>query len=289
MKQKVVLYLALLLFTACEKIETTKVNNLNNGKIYVIGHAGEGFYSHVNHYPFNSKGSISRAFKFHRVDGVEIDFQLTRDHKGILYHDDYLDTQTDCGGSVYHFDYDDLLKCRYTSDIFPALFQNEHLIGLDEVYRLAREVPDPKPILFLDIKLNPTALDIDIEAYKDSMVSFLTSSIMDYQADKIHFISEDESLLIKLKKASPISHFHIAGGQAQRQIHLAIQHGFTGIIGTEDDYEKEDTAEAHRNNLSVTLFSVYSLDDINDVLELNPDYIQTDNIPLLQSVLSRPN
>src|SRR5690606_7743234 len=160
--------------------------------------------------------------------GVEVDFQLTKDHQGILYHDDYLDTQTDCGGPVFTLNYEDLLKCRYSSDIFPALFQNEHLIGLDVVYKLTAEI-SPKPMLFLDIKITPTSLHIDVEAYKDSMVSYFSQSILNYKADKMHFISEDENLLIKLKKISPSSHFHIAGGDAGRQINLAIKHGFSGI------------------------------------------------------------
>ena len=270
---------------SCEKIEVDEIHNLNNGKVFIIGHAGEGFNSHINHYPFNSKGSISRALNFHKADGIEVDVQLTKDHRAILYHDDYLDTQTDCGGSIYNFNYEDLLKCRYNSDIHPSLFQKMYLIGLDEVYSLCMNIPEPKPMIFLDIKLNPTNLNIDMEAYKDSLVADLIQSIQNYIPEKVHFISEDVDLLKKFKALTPESKFHLAGGNSKFQISTAITNGFTGIIGTEDDYETEDTAEAHRNNLTVTLFGVTSLDDIDDALELNPDYIHSDNIPLLQSVL----
>ena len=156
---------------------------------------------------------------------------------------------------------------------------------MNEVYTICNKIPDPKPIIFIDIKLNPTNLSINQEAYEDSLVANLIASIQHYLPEKIHFISENVNLLNKFKALSAESKFHLAGKDAKKQISTAIINKYTGIIGTEDDLEQEDTAEAHRNNLTVTLFGVTSLDDIDDALELHPDYIHSDNIPLLQSVL----
>lgn len=285
MKIEITLGFILLFCISCEKVEIDAIDNLHNGKVYVIGHAGEGFSSHINHYPFNSAGSISRALKFHRADGIEVDFQMTKDYKGILYHDDYLDTKSICSGSVFEHSKSQLLNCRYSSGIYSSLFKNEYLIDLQEAFSICLEMPDPKPIVFIDIKPNPTHLPVNREAFMDSLSQLLSGSLQNYIPEKVHFISSDPGLLIKIKNKAASSYFHIEGGKARDLIRIALEYNFDGIVLTEDDIEAEDSHYAHDKGLYVTLFGVRNLDDIEDALEVHADFIHTNNIPLTQSVL----
>ena len=86
---------------SCEKVDLDGINNLNDNKITLIGHGGIGFESAQNPLPHNSITSLTKAIDAYGVEGVEADIQLSADDKIFMYHDNTLESGTDCGGCVF--------------------------------------------------------------------------------------------------------------------------------------------------------------------------------------------
>ena len=142
----------LVVLSGCEKIEQDKIQNLNNGKIFVIGHGGSGFQSYFNPLPANSLIAISQAIEGLHADGVEVDVQLTADKQLVLYHDEFLQTQTNCSDCISDQTAEEVLKCRYNRDASNTLRKQEQLITLETVLQKFASYPQ-KPQIFIDTKL----------------------------------------------------------------------------------------------------------------------------------------
>ena len=283
--KRLLIFLFVVVFAGCHKGDIGVIDNLNNGKVYVIGHGGEGFSSYRNQYPFNSEGSIVRAIKLDLADGIEVDVQLSRDCQNILYHDNYLDTKTNCSGSVFEADLAQLKQCRYSDGFYSALFIEEYLIDLDRAFSICNEMPDPKPFVFVDLKPNMTQLPIDMIAYKDSFAANLAGVVGNYHPERIHFISADADFLSRIKALIPGSYYHIESDKTEILIEKALQYDFDGIVLARTKSTPEDARNVHAKGLYVTVFEVTTQKDIREALKMNPDFIHTDNIRLTRTII----
>ena len=92
----------LLLFYSCKK-------KTDFDSVKLIGHAGMGISIQNSFYHDNSKESIDLALSMNGCDGVEVDVQISLDTSVWLYHDPYLQSETNLSGSI-SFKYDDELN-----------------------------------------------------------------------------------------------------------------------------------------------------------------------------------
>ena len=103
--------------------------------------------------PENTRLALQRAIE-DGFEWAEIDLQLTRDGKYVLYHDSKLDGKTDGAGRVADYSLADLKKLDAGSWFAPR-FAGERLLSLQEAFEIARN----KINLYLDCKaINPESL-----------------------------------------------------------------------------------------------------------------------------------
>ncbi len=127
-------FLLFILF-ACTKSEYVK-------NILVLGHAGMGLSMDNSIYHDNSKEAISLALNLPTSNGVEVDVRLSADGTLWLYHDEWLEAETNGKGCVS--EQSDL----QLSELSYQTLKHEKLVKLMDVLPLLNE----DQTLFLDLK-----------------------------------------------------------------------------------------------------------------------------------------
>ncbi len=272
------------LAAGCDKIEPERIDNLNNGKILVIGHGGSGFQSYFNPLPANSLASISRALDNLQADGVELDAQLTADKKLVLYHDEFLQTQTNCSDCITGQTAEAVLKCRYNRNAGNNLKEREPLITLETV--LARfAAAQKKPQVFIDSKLL-NACDPEKLPPISDFAEAVTELIAKYHAFSwTHIESNSVPLLLTLKAKDSRLQLSYYTRNPAADIPEVARLGFGGITVFNHEITAAQVQQAHAQNLFVAILGIKSRSGLLNTIKKNPDAIQTDNVPLLINIL----
>lgn len=283
---KLLIYLIpVVLFFSCTKAEK-EIFNLHGGKVFVIGHGGAGFENAYNYLPENSMASFERAIVFYNSDGVEVDVQLTKDNELVLYHDDHLETQTNCVGCIRDKNSDELLQCRYTKNFTTAVLTDERLISLRNLFeRFASR--NPRPFIFLDTRLftdcylNENYEDL-LEVYSDAILSIINE--YSYQQD-IFIESPSVAFLKKMQSKQPGLKYLIDSSEFDSVLDSVLVNNFYGIVADNSKITREQVKTAHDNNVNIVIFNVRSRNSNLEAVNKHPDYIQTDAILVLQQIL----
>jgi glycerol-3-phosphate cytidylyltransferase len=78
-----------------------------------------------DYFPENTIGSILETFKNSKYDGIEIDIQLTKDNKWIIYHDNSLLRLNGLNKEVSKTDYSDINSITWKGNSFPVNLLSE--------------------------------------------------------------------------------------------------------------------------------------------------------------------
>lgn len=291
--RKFIFYLSIgfaIALTGCKKVDPAVVRNLNNGNIWVIGHAGVGFQTGRNPIPSNSEFSVGKAIEAYNADGSEIDIQFSKDSVLVLFHDELMDQQTDCFGCVSEKNFSEINKCSYRQDFAVNAFTKVPVISFEfilEKYKNSKY----KPLLFLDIKIfdgcnqtSPSYLQTYAKELVRVLLEYELSDRAYIETDNVTFINyvrlfDSERKLKILRSAT--------GANYEESKKFALENKLDGIEIYNNSITKSNVADAHSNNLMVIIFNTKDLKSIVDAVEKHPDGIETDNIPLLQNVLSK--
>jgi len=275
---------AFLLITWQCQPETHQIENLNGNVIGVIGHGGSGLTSLNNPYPENSYTSIVHALFAYDADGVEVDVQLSHDQDLMLYHDLHLESSTSCTGCIFQYTAEELCNCEFHNS---NTIGGEKLIRLSKITQLLRE-SGSKKMVFLDVRAFPTCDESTMKFGEYQAI--LAARISEAMNDKVHkelMSAESDNLILldELKRLQPSAHLFLDCKISDEKIAIAKAHGFFGLVCYNNETSKEDISKAHSQNLRVVLFDVRSRASTIDAISKNPDFIQTDNIPMLQQLL----
>ena len=71
-----------------------------------------------NYYPENTLGSINEALSSEKYDGVELDINLTKDNKWIIYHDSNLLRLNSINEDVSNINFSDINKIEWKGNHF---------------------------------------------------------------------------------------------------------------------------------------------------------------------------
>ncbi|GEO06582.1 hypothetical protein AAE02nite_42460 [Adhaeribacter aerolatus] len=278
------LALIVVILAGCEQVEPASIQNLNNGKILVIGHGGSGFQSYFNPLPANSLASINSAVARLHADGVELDVQLTSDKKLVLYHDEFLQTQTNCSDCISGLTADEVLKCRYNRDVSNRIKEQEPIITLETVLQKFAAYPQ-KPLIFIDCKLLNTCNPAQTPHPAD-FAEAVATLVNKYNAYAwTHVESSSVPLLQALYARDSRLWLSFYTRNPAADIPEAARLGIKGITVFNNEITAAQVQEAHRRGLFVTLFGIKSRSGLVNTIRKNPDAIQTDNIPLLINIL----
>jgi glycerophosphoryl diester phosphodiesterase len=266
------------LFQGCKKDSRWKIDNLNGGRITILGHAGCGFASLNNPVPENSMASIKKAIGFYNAEGVEVDVQLSADNILFLYHDTYLNTATDFQGCIRSHSAAELNTCQYNNS-------DEKLASLEEClsYCAAQEYP---PAVFIDTRLDLTCeTNLDyyqfIAAYAESLYEIIT----EYHAESWVSVESSDPDFLNLIKAKNNSIALYLDDMIPDNINIVLQNQFRGIVVSNRKCTAEQIKEAHSKGIYICIFEAYTRAELKDAIKKSPDIIQADNITLLKSLL----
>lgn len=275
----ILLVVNILLFNACQKPSI----DLTNHNIKIIGHGGMGFESPENSLPHNSVGSITKAIEGHSIDGVEIDIQMTKDSVLFMYHDQLLETMTNCNSCVSEYDSVQLNDCQFRSAFTLNSFTNEELVMPLEfiIERFSKRTI--KPDIFLDTRTTTACLP----QYKlASIARSLSNLISKYEAqDWIKIESSNLNFLSICKNLNPDLKLHWETMINEQNINIAISNNFDGFTIINSSVSSDDIDLVHQSNLHVSVFGAKIRENMIDAINKNPDYIYTDNIELLKQIL----
>lgn len=280
------LVLVLVLSATCKKVDLTATKTLEAGRILVFGHGGSGFPTEKNPYPPNSASSVFRAIDFLGADGVEIDVQLTRDSVVVLYHDQDLITQTQCVGCIANKDFSYLSGCQYRG-YYQYKPNSEGIAQLTDI--LERFSKYQKiPLVSINVHLTYDCLSFDeLMPYFITFAKSLERIISKLKAHEWAYVeSENQDFLKLLGGIDPDLQLYFDAPVTSTTIEQCLKNNWKGLVSPLDEAPKEMVASAHSKKLKVAVYHVKLRKDIKHSIEINPDFIQSDNILLLKKYLS---
>ena len=274
------LVLLLSFFTGCEK-KNWDINNLNNGKIEIIGHKGSGTSSASNPVPDNSMQSFRNALELYGADGIEMDVQMSKDGVPFLYHDEVLDTKTNMQGCISSYTAVELKECRYNNS-------NEQLASLEECLVYCYSLKQ-MPKIFIDTK--PEFI-CNSEGYSAQQVldwygAHLFEVFDAYNLYNHAYVESGTAVLIDYLKRRDNRIRFMLNGVIPDHLPLVDSMQIYGMMLGNGDIDAARVNLAHSHNLRISLFAVNNKNDAKEAIAKSPDFILTDDILLLKQLLDQ--
>lgn len=235
----------------------------DRGTVKIIGHGGAGAESP---FPANSELSVAAAGAM-RIDGIEVDVQLTADSVLVAYHAGDLDGMTGCSGKINARTWAELRPCPVVVD------------GV--AYPIARV--DSLVLAGGGARGSEFTLDCKLFAQGDwwAYLHAFANAIADldkHRAAKSSIIVECQvtDFLDLVKDKRPGISTYLYAKQFGGAIDTALAHQYTGITIDNSLITGAQVAEARERGLAVTLFGAGTALGHREALGKQPDRLQTD-------------
>ncbi|MEN9523570.1 MAG: hypothetical protein RL065_1947 [Bacteroidota bacterium] len=267
--------LILLIFSCKHDKSIFSVDNLNNGKVECFGHGGMGIQWK---FPIDSKPSLQEVLSFN-ADGTEMDVQMTKDSILVFYHDADLQSSTLCNGVINDKTWNEIVNdnCRFNSPLSTTL----NITSADDFFA---SVTNRSQFIFtFDTKLYNSQLDYN--NYLATFARAVKRLVRKYNLEKNLFVEvQDEQLLNYLQSTIPELHYFFYAS-FDKAFQIAKQYHLHGITINFEDISSAQVDSLHAHNIHVTLFNMQSENDNLLALRKNPDYLQSDKINHLLSLM----
>lgn len=266
-----------------------RLNSKTNPYVFVVAHRGD-----WRNYPENSIGSLEGAIK-KKVDAVEIDIQMSKDGKLIVFHDKTLDRTTNGKGNVSDYTYEEVQNFRL-KDLFLTSYQ---IPSFEEYLKLAKG----RIILDLDIK------DDDIPFEKigflinkyDMFNQIIVRSYRDYHSAKKYYGKYLEKLIYFPSINSKTKNPHLFIEQYEKKINPIayvvsfsefnneIQQTFKNISENNDKIWVHSITDSRSGGHSDSNGVNNTSDSYGWLINQKIQFIQTDRPSLLINYLKENN
>ncbi len=264
--------LQLLLSVGCTKKDFT-IKNLNNDKIEAMGHGGMGTKVHC---PINTLKSVQTCIDA-GAEGTEIDVQMTKDEMLVAFHDETLNLATKHDGQIAEKNWSEISGAKYNT----AAAKRHELKSMEDLLNCLEF--DDNFLFTLDVKTTKDEISKD---YANSYVQKISALIDKFNlSDQVLVEFNRVELAKAMRKLRPDIKVFIYN-EYDFALEKAVELGAFGITCSVDWLTKEQVEKAHENNIRVTLFGCNSNKKNIKAIELNPDYIQTDELKHLLRVLN---
>lgn len=288
MKNKIYLLLIVSVsFLGCTSVETENIENLNNGEILKMGHAGLGFKSIVmpfNPYPTNGISALEKAMEY-GADGIEVDLQMTKDSVLVLYHDLTLEGSTNFEGCIQDKTWDEIKEAKYKMGFIYDLFHSDKILRLDSLLAWCQKF-DTYPHLHFDTRIHNACAEG--QPYSTELGPRLLQMLNAYYVpkDRILIITSTRAFLEYLQS---LDHPYDLSYEET----VNFEKGLDYVLDRQIDYltikpkliTEAQVAEAHRNNVKIVTFGAKSRSGNAKLIRLNPDVIHSNNVKVLSELL----
>ena len=263
---------------SCDTVKKNSVSPDQTQRTYAMGHAGMGFRN-----PFvspNSIKSFKKCFK-NGADGTELDVQLTKDGKLVVIHDGFLKTDS--------LDKEIISNLNWTGgieniEIETGFLQKHQIQSLDHVLNVFEN--DTNFMLSLDCKIIHASSQ-NKDRYVDQFVESLVNTISTAWADRIIIESRDIDFLNKLSNHQAKFKLFYLPENFQQGYDTVLQNEFTGMNIKMKNITKENIQIAREQGIQISVYNVNTRSKNKTVLAMAPDYIQSDRVGHLVSIIDR--
>lgn len=259
MHSKFTILLVLLVLFSC-----SKEKGFDNVK--VLGHAATGLENLNSVYHDNSKEAVEMALSMQGCEGVEIDIQLSKDGELWLYHDAFLNSETNGNGCISEN------EASYLDNLNYGSLHKEELIRLSE----------------LDlIQFKGKELFLDLRHYNECTSTFVSMTAMIQRLTELGMNNQaDITVNCILGNADWIEPFIAAGFKVYYSIYSKSEGEaanadyplLSGYIIKNKDISKDEVAWIRNTNKKVYIFEVRSPKGIRSAFKKYPDGILTDDL-----------
>lgn len=249
--------------------------------IKVYGHAGSGLKPEQYNFPANSLKSIKKAIA-DGADGVEVDVQMSKDSVLYLFHDDRLQGNTNGEGKIadlFCFELDDLF---YRKAYLGA--EHEPLLRLSELVDWIN-----KNQLNQGISLNIQHQEVaDQPQFDLSLILKVLEQTQRINTQSPIFIESTNTDQLE-ELVSRRTNEKIMWDTDLSEVHILIakSKSFDGIVSEYNKTTKELVKMARDAELLSVIFGLRIYPNIREAFALEPDFVQTDNVPMTLSLRDR--
>lgn len=237
-----------------------------NVQTKVYGHAGESIYKSRSKYPPNTVESINHAIKLD-VDGVEVDVQMTADFQLVAFHDGFLEENTDSDGCINSKNFSELANVKvYKSDY-----------GISLLKDVISEPLNKGVSVMLDIKHYNycSETEFDFTDFNDALNLVLVDftpeqrSLITINCRQYYLLSSitDPNLLISFESDLP-----------ETAIPLIIDGQMDMLCIKLNSVNQAIIDELNLKGIQSCIYNIKTNGEINRALELNPNWVISDNI-----------
>jgi glycerophosphoryl diester phosphodiesterase len=268
--KKISLFIAIAFAFSCERIEYFPDRPLAFEKTFIIAHKGGGNFD---------AGNTREAcmYGLERADGIEVDIQKDDDDNLWLSHTSSLPACGPFGESCF--------GSRRTNSIIQldtCLGNEINYTQLEWVFE-HMSINYPHSFLSLDVKpWKPCELaNINVGHEMNTMAEEIIRLATAYQIeDRVMVESESGDFLYYIKiHSDKIQTYLVTLGDLELGLSRALDAGFSGVsfqYKKNGPITKELVDLMRRKGLKIQLWTIEVADDIEEALELCPDFIQTD-------------
>ena len=228
--------------------------------VTIIAHAGNGLDMPSNPFPDNSTDAV--AFSINQgADGVEVDIQLSKDGKWILFHDDFLDGKTNLTGCINDYTAEELKSASL------SLYPSQHIHALEEISVDAH-------YLILDARHYVACSNKTHQL--DSIVTPLMNYIQSHPSTSIIINSNYIPLLDTLQKLGLTVSYDAVSSEDMKS--TAQSKAYPIYTMRNSEITSEDITNMHALKYKIVIFSVRSQEGNKSALAKHPDFLMTDKL-----------
>jgi glycerophosphoryl diester phosphodiesterase len=236
-------------------------------EVIVSSHAGESIYFKQNQFPPNSIQGVLTVSQDTRADAVELDVQMTKDNILVLWHDAYLDENSDLTGCIGDYDQGELAGAR-------SYGTNYEITKLSAAIQVAQNTG---VVLILDVKHYNFCAEtkIDYAAFNNAF----NDLILDLTA------LEKQNIIVNCRDVGLLQ--ALSDNEIQKSIES------DDLIFTEEILQNTDIelvfikleefnetwkAMLDENQAEFGLYNLNNRSNVNNALSFAPDYVISDKL-----------
>lgn len=276
-KISILLTIIVLSFSDCKQSNCYNTNVTTK----ILGHRGNGIQWSNDTLMDNTIPSIINAIRI--TEGVEVDIQMSLDETIWLYHDTYFLDSDSNSFSIPNLSDQQILI--FLSKKHPNVKFNT----LKELFEYFSK-NQIKKVISLDIKTfyNEKCFENTQASnnYQKEIGKKIIKLAQSYNLENQILIESDSKYLLDIfKKKSDMKTFLLGWSDFNNLVKIAKQKKYSGISHRYSDSEinEKNVLFAQKKGLEIQLWTPNSKSDLEYVLSLKPNYIQTDNTSYFKS------